>query len=117
MLASIFRSDETQLLLHVLAEPRWSDYAKRFAKFDTAVKNQDRETLDTEIPDALARSVLLGSKRMYMVDKDTLRKLQFGALREPKAAALSMIQVFDLYGGEALEDIEEIGSYSIPRSQ
>ena len=103
-LVSVCRA-EPQLLQRLSASPAWADYLAWSADFDRLVQTQDRSKLDTQLPDEACRHVLAGSTATYYLSGGYLRV----ARRDPSDQTMSSVDVFDRYGGSALEDVNEAG--------
>ena|SRR6266705_1203646 len=112
MLTSYFRS-EPHLLDKVFSDPRWHQYAEWFRDLSSLVNRQDRAVLDSEVPPELCRAALSLTPRKYILREGWLQEAT-----EPKAEAearrLSALDVYDRYGGECLEEIQESGSWHAP---
>lgn len=86
--------------------PEWRVYYEAYHGSGEMLANRDRRWLDTELPDAFCREVLGGVGLRYHIHKDHVR-----TARGP--GKLSAVEVFDLYGGSFLEDVNEKGSRAI----
>lgn len=115
-LASVLRS-ESACLQQVLRDPRWHQYAAWYAHFDELVAARDRAILDAELPVELCRAALaLGSVRFCLAG-GWLRKLEGAATDGDAGAFLTALQVFDDFGGKALEEVLEHGSFFVSSCQ
>src|SRR5262249_7033067 len=105
MLDSYFR-DEPDKLETALSRPKWDYYANVFRDIKRFVDEQDRATLDAELPIELCQEAMSLSTRKYIVDKGFLREFELAHFgRKP----LSALEAFNLYGGECLEEVQEYG--------
>lgn len=103
---SFFRG-EKELLERVLRKPQWSDYLGRHRAFTYHVQNQHREILDESIPDELARELMQECKSRFVVGNDHLR------LATSESDTLSALETYNRFGGTAMEDVLEKGSFPL----
>jgi hypothetical protein len=110
-LSSYFRS-EPEKLRQVVSDPEWDEIAEHFRDIKELVQRQDRAKLDMELPDELCRQALALTERKYMLEQGHLYRCK-NEPREQLMNILRAVQVFDLYGGGCLEEVEEYGSCRI----
>jgi hypothetical protein len=106
-LVSVCR-DEPELVERLADSPDWADYADWWRR--ALIANQERDKLDHELPDDLCRHVLSGSKVRYRILHGHVRR----AADDGEDQTYSAIEIFDRYGGGALEEVGEFGSWRIP---
>ena len=111
-LMSVCRWGEYHLLERLGDRSEWSTYLDWKRDFDRLVQVQDREKLDFELPDEVCVHVLSGSKRRWFVSGGVLRDREFG----PTERELTSVEAFNEYGGHALEDALEFGSFRVSDS-
>jgi hypothetical protein len=95
----------------VFEDPKWAQYAALYRAFDESVLKQDRSRLDFELPNELCREALSFSPETYVVEEGNLR-LAFPS-DDKKLKRLTALDVFDLYGGDCLEEVAEYSSYKV----
>ncbi len=108
-LISAFRS-EPAVLKAVLADPDWAEFGDWYARFESIVADQDRITLDTPVPDALARAVASRSSQTFQLTSDGTLCIACG---DSDAEKLSAVDVLERFGGAVIEDVHEYGSVQI----
>jgi len=104
-LTSAFRDYEKQLGATLNFE-RWkSPYGEWFGNIDNLVENQDREKLDSEVPEELVLEVAreIGNSLILYLGKGYLRSRHHSTTD----IELDALQVIQSYGGEALEEVLE----------
>jgi hypothetical protein len=106
-LVSIFGSDPAALA-SVLREPQWLTYLEWFRTFDQHVKLADRNVLDAEVPAELAERAMLLCTYAFCVRGGYLR---LSVDHAPHA--LSAIDTYRRYGGDAIEEVLEKGSFQL----
>jgi len=91
----------------------WKFVAGWLAEYDTLVDAQDRTKLDYTLSDRFVRIVLEKSDlECYLSNDGQLRSWRMSSNDE----SLPALEVFDRYGGEALEEAYEKGSVEVPHS-
>lgn len=116
-LTSAFREWEA-ILREVLAGPRWREpYLRQYDQLDTLCDRQDRSVLDALVPIELSREVALkcperfafnpGNRHLYLARED--------GYVPPGFRAMSAVEVHDEYGGYAIEEVREYGSWPVDR--
>lgn len=114
-LVSFLRSEKS-ILETVFLDATWSRYKVAFLNFDTFVQKQDRAILDLELPDALCRQALALSHRKYALDDDHLICIPKAFDKNETVKLLTALNVYDLFGGECLEEVEESGSCRVKKT-
>jgi hypothetical protein len=107
-LTSVVR-DERQILEAGLSKPEWNQYYDWYLNLDHLCRVQDREKLDAIIPVQLARDVLSSSKRLFYLNASQLRASRF----TKDDLELSALETFEKFGGKAMEEAREFGSFKI----
>lgn len=110
-LVSVCRWGEYHLMERLGGRQEWSAYLNWHRDFDQIVREQDREKLDFELPDEVCIHVLSGSKRRWYVSGGVLRDWEIGATERE----LTSVEAFKEYGGHALEDALEFGSFRVSK--
>lgn len=112
-LESIF-SDEKRVMEQILRGPPWKQYLQWHNCFAEHVHAQNRSILDARAPDELCREMLAKSCKRYVATNGQLTSFM-PCDAEVGRAMLSAVEAFDLYGGTALEEVSEKGSYVITK--
>lgn len=110
-LVSCFRSQK-ELLESVLSLPEWNYYYEQYLNYPDLVEKQKRDILDMVLPDDLCRSVLVKCEWKYVVNGLELARIATKDIPQ-RHDTLSAIDVYNKYGGDCLEDVEEFGVYRI----
>jgi hypothetical protein len=108
------RSDGRDMILDVSrSNADWRVLGVWVESFDALVAGQDRGKLDCELPDEFCRAVLDRVSQDFYLSADRLgsRRLSAGD-RE-----LSALEAFEMFGGSALEETMEFGSYPVGGSR
>lgn len=83
--------------------------------FDNLVKSQERSKLDAEVPLDVCNLVFGKFDETYVQVDGTIRKQQSNIpFDRSKAKFLSISDIFSKFGGKAICEIEEYGSYKLP---
>ena len=110
-LISILRDEKhlSDKLIHHLNEL----YDVGICNVDELLDGKFRNILDKEITPLVSRNILSNSKKVYYYyhELQTLRK---NKLSDTGYTLLTVIEVFDKFGGSSIEEIEEFGSIMIP---
>lgn len=103
------------ILREVLDSPRWRDYLRQYDQFDILCDTQNRRVLDAIVPLELSREVAMkcparfafnpGNRHLYAALED--------GFVEPGLRAMSAVEVHDEYGGFAIEEVYEYGSWPV----
>ena len=117
-LVSLFR-DEEPVLESVLKDPQWALYFQWYSDYEQHAKSRNTSLLNAEMPDVLCRDAARLSKKNYYVHQEHLYRydvhrdhLYPPALRMPTGASLmSALEAFEKFGGTALEEVLEFGSF------
>jgi hypothetical protein len=109
-LVSVFGA-RRDLFRQFLAKPEWSTtYSSLFDRFDDLVRQQDRSALDTPVPVAMSRALAHVDGRSWFLDTNGwLRAVATGSLND---RVLTTLEVHDAFGGGALEEVLERGSFN-----
>lgn len=110
-LISAFRS-ETPILTTVFFDPQWHKFQTWYTQSSALINTQNREILDAEVPDALARAVASKSalRFWYYPDMKLLRLAKFDYFPEQARQMLTALEVYDRFGGSWIEEVLEKGS-------
>lgn len=100
---------ERAVLENCLRRPEWATYYDWYMNFDRIVSAQDREKLDAPMPGALVRDVLSGSRQIFYLYDGWLRSRRF----TEKDLELPALVAFEKFGGKALEEALERGSFRV----
>jgi len=114
-LVSFLRTEQS-ILKTIFSDAKWSSYEEVFRNFDALVQKQDRAVLDAELPDALCRQALSLSKRKYTLDRDHLSRIPDAYNTYETTKLLTALNVYDSFGGECLEEVEESGSCRVKKA-
>ena len=109
---SFFRS-EPDIINTISGDPKWSRYADFLRRFNDLVDEQNRTVLDMEMPDDLCRSALARSCKKFVLHDNHLVRVPSDVTHSAPEGSLSALEVYESYGGECLEEIEEHGSYRV----
>jgi hypothetical protein len=101
--------DEPELLERLADSPDWAEYVDWWRNERVLIVNQDRDKLDHQLPDDLCRHVLTGSNVRYRILQGHVR----WAANDTEEQTYRAIEIYDRYGGSALEEVKEFGSYQI----
>lgn len=107
-LFSIFRA-EPSVLEQLLQDSRWLPFLCLFRNFKQSVDSQDRMVLDADVPTDLAESAMIRCTYRFRVQSGQLCLCVDDGIN-----ALSSADVFHRYGGAAIEEVLEYGSFRIP---
>ena len=113
-LSSVLR-DQKKLLNEALNGTVYGDWLEDISRL---CAEQDREKLDSVMPDLLCRKVLsLHPRKLYLYPDNCLRSYQqyeekwFKLVRKRvECEELSFVSVYEKFGGSILEDVLEKGS-------
>jgi hypothetical protein len=106
-LESHFR-DDPSALFEVPRSPKWHKEMDWHTKLDALVDRQDRDVLDSGVPHELAQAALARSRKQYCLEGKYLHSTADAPLRhDPAHEVLSALQVYERYGGAALEQVLE----------
>ncbi|NQT39639.1 MAG: hypothetical protein HQ581_19230 [Planctomycetes bacterium] len=111
-LTSAFRGNPSALQA-VLERPEWHEYLAWFQDFGKLVDTQDRAILDAELPDGLCRECLKECSLMFFI-KDGFLVHCVPTNTPESSQVLSALEVFERFGGTAIEDACEYGSFPLP---
>jgi hypothetical protein len=100
---------ERQVLEACLVKPEWDNYYDWYLDYDRLVSEQDRAKLDAIVPDKLVREILSKSKQFFFQGKGWLRSNRF-AKEDEEVSALA---AFEKFGGKALDEALEKGSFKV----
>ncbi|MCE9556839.1 MAG: hypothetical protein K8T91_26120 [Planctomycetes bacterium] len=112
-LVSIFRDDESTLK-QLFMNPEWKQYLDWYNGYDGHVFKQNRQILDAEVSPSLAENAMRQCKLKFVVWEGYLKMCDPKKKLPPDA--LDAIDVFKRYGGDAIEDTLEYGSFRLPSS-
>lgn len=107
-LRSICR-DKPKTLKKVFSQKKWRMYAEWNNDIAQLVQTQDREKLDAILPDELVEQVLNKHPGVLYLYGGHLRSYRFNR-NEHK---ISYLKAFQKYGGTAVEDTLEKGSFKV----
>lgn len=108
-LFSILRDEENLISEEAGKKAKWSIYGIIAKDINSIIDSQDRETLDMEIDNDFTIKVLSRSKgKLYLSADGTLRAKRFSW----SDRAISVKDAASKFGGTAVEDALEYGSYS-----
>jgi hypothetical protein len=69
--------------------------------------------LDANVPDEMCRAALQWSNLKFYVDRGTLRKCPAEKVFLKRVKVLNAVEVFERYGGSAIEETLERGSVQV----
>ena len=92
-----------------LSVPEWHHLADWIDNLSVLATKQDRSKLDAEIPDAYVREVLARLPITLFLTDRNLRSSPLSSTDKP----LEILEAFDLFGGQAIEETLEKGSWPI----
>lgn len=98
---------ERRALETSLIKPEWDRYYEWYLNYDRLVDEQDREKLDAIVPDKLVSEILSQSKQTFFQGEGWLRSYRFAKDDEE----VSALAVFEKFGGRALDEVLEKGSF------
>lgn len=107
-LVSILRG-HPDALTSAFKDIKWPEYAEWYSRFDVILENQEREKLDTTLPDDLVYSALKISKLLMYRSENTL----LSSKRSPNDRAVPVEVAYAKFGGSVIEDVFERGSANI----
>ena len=111
-LSSIVR-DQQLLIRTASLFHEWSWVTHAYTLLHEVVNQQDRKVLDSDLPDAYVQNVLATASGVCFLGTDeTLRSCKADSSHHP----LSYLQVFQRFGGPALEEALEFGSFFVGQS-
>jgi hypothetical protein len=113
-LASVM-GEEEPVLEAVLRQNEWQKYHAWYQTYDQLVTSQDRERLDTILPDALIKDVLGKARLRYYLDETSFpeQSILRGRRVNDADVEMSALTAFERFGGMVLEDTLEKGSYRV----
>lgn len=107
-LVSVFDS-EPLILEQLLEEPEWAGYLKWFRDFNRHVDSQNRVVLDAILPEKLVVRAMEICRLRFRVHLGHLSKCI-----DQTEDSISAVDAFHRYGLNALEEVLEYGSFSVP---
>lgn len=107
-LVSVFRNAPS-VLEQVLEEPEWADYLEWYKGFNGHVNSQNRTILDAILPEQLIVRALGRCDLRFQIQDGVLRQCHVQS-----EASISAVDVCHRYGGEAIEEVLEKGSFQVP---
>jgi hypothetical protein len=110
-LVSMFRND-LPALVRVLGEDEWKSYSHWLGEFNELVRSQNRQILDTVLPEKLVINALNASKLIFLVNDSVLR---LSIERKGSENQFTALEVYKRYGAEAIEEALEYGSWLIAK--
>ena len=115
-LVSVCRSSKhREILASALANITDKRFSSWLIDFDHLVKSQDRSKLDEEVPSNVCELVFGKFDETYVQVDGTIRKHQSNIpFDKSTAKILSTSVVFSKFGGKAISEVEEYGSYKVP---
>jgi hypothetical protein len=112
-LVELFR-DNPEGLVNLLSAPEWSVYRTWFRELDQLVRQQQRDKLDSPIPAELRRLALAACGHQFYVRDGHLYQFFPEPDHVPSPTLLSATEVYERYGGEAIDEVLEKGSIRLP---
>jgi hypothetical protein len=109
-LVSVTR-EEPELMDRLLDNPDWHGYHSWYTNYGQLVRRQDRQKLDSELPDDISRHILTASRAKYYLSDGFIRTRPHGSSN----AVMSAAEIYERYGGSLLEDVQEAGLVAIPQ--
>tara|TARA_R110002095_G_scaffold2253_3_gene9397 strand:+ start:609 stop:947 length:339 start_codon:yes stop_codon:yes gene_type:complete len=107
-LVSVCR-EKPYLLKKTLEDPQWTEYLELYNIFDDLVENQVREKLHQIVPEELVINALKRLNTRIYISEGYLRLRAYGT----QDMEITLIEVFNKYGGEYIEEVMEKGSVKI----
>lgn len=110
-LISILYSEKKLIYKIALKHNEWKFISDWLNEYDTLVNTQDRNKLDYQLPNQFIREVLKCTNLKYYLSQDGiwLRSWKIASDDNPVTA----LEAFDTYGGNALEEAVEFGSFKL----
>ncbi len=94
-----------------LSKPQWQEFAAWLENWEALVDSQDRTKLDYLVPDDLVLSALARTDLVCFVSNDgVMRSRRFS----PDDMSIPVAEAYRRYGGDALEETFEYGSFTVP---
>lgn len=90
-------------------DKKWKKIVDWYKSFDDIVDKQDRSILDCIVPSDLCLDIFSNSKKVYYLSEGFLRKKPLSSLDK----RLSVIDIFNQFGGAVLEEMLETGLVEI----
>lgn len=111
-LVSIFRDNIRDLRTAASTSGR-QDILSWLDQYHDHVANQNRTILDAALPDELTRKLLEVCDLRFTIENGRLR-LICSAEHSESAKIIRATEVFDRFGGAAIEETLEFGSFAVP---
>lgn len=96
--------------------PEWAEIGNWYENLSEIIRVQDRTKLDYELPDNFVKNVLSRCTQfcyLHSVDNEKwLRSTRFTVDDQ----TISLLQAYETYGADALEEAFEYGSYDVSTS-
>jgi hypothetical protein len=103
--------DEKDIVRRTAAKkPDWRYVVEWFDDEDRIIRSQEREKLDHVLPVALVRAALAKSKLKFYLSNTKILRSRRHSFFDKKLTALD---AFDRFGGDAMEEALEYGSFSV----
>jgi hypothetical protein len=109
-ITSIFGGDTRKLISVSFANSDWIAYGEWLSIFNQLVIDQDRKKLDQELPFEFVKEVLADCDvKFFLSEECIIRSYRLNS----EDLELNAVDAFINYGGHALEEALEKGSYKI----
>ena len=112
-LISAFRS-ERSVFDAVFAEHSDHGFSAHYANFDTLVSAQNRDVLDSVVPQELLLLIASRSKQKFYLSADGTLRLAHPAM---EVRILTALDVVERFGGSVIEEVHAFGSARTGRPQ
>jgi hypothetical protein len=113
-LISLFR-EEIEVLEKGLAEKKWHEFQDMFYDYDFLIQSSGRDLLDKIVPNELIMKLATQSQQLFSLDtKERILRKNLNTQGLINNEVLSMLFVIENYGYEALDELEQHGSFKIP---
>ena len=107
-LSSLLRENRYSMVVASRTRAEWKHFERWVNREIELIDAQDREKLDSELPDDFVRAVLSSVEMPFRVDREGWVRL--ASRSDTKYECMTALEAFDQFGGEVLEDALEKGS-------
>lgn len=112
-LISVTRGERSVVIRAAGVKPEWAVFGEWATTYDDIIARQDRAKLDLDLDPDFVRAALIASHlRFYLTTKPGYPVMCKDRV-SPQDSMMLALEAFDLYGGHAMEQTVEFGSYRI----
>ena len=112
-LISVTRGERSVVIRAAGIKPEWAVFGEWAATYEDIIAKQDRSKLDLDLDADFVRAALIAARlRFYLSIKSGYPAL-YKERTDPEDSMMLALEAFDLYGGQAMEQAVEYGSYRI----